>query len=100
MPGNRGGAVTQSTAGRTCPLECGGPVASPDKWGRGIMLEIVWSNPQPPARRRLRIEEVWADESTSAPMWVIFYHSIVDSGWPETEYRLFVNRNFDRKIAV
>jgi len=72
----------------------------PGQVGRGIMLEIVWSNPQPPARRRLRIEEVWADESTSAPMWVIFYHSIVDSGWPETEYRLFVNRNFDRRIAV
>jgi hypothetical protein len=33
-------------------------------------------------------------------MWVIFYHSIVDSGWPENEYRLFVNRNFERKIAV
>jgi len=33
-------------------------------------------------------------------MWVIFYHSIVDSGWPENEYRLFVNRNFDRRIAV
>jgi hypothetical protein len=64
------------------------------------MLEIVWSNPQPPARRTLRIAEVGADESTSASMWVIFYHTIVDSGWPENEYRLFVNRNFERRIAV
>jgi hypothetical protein len=64
------------------------------------MLEIVWRNPQPPARRTLRIAEVGADESTSAPMWVIFYHTIVDSGWPENEYRLLVNRNYQRPIAV
>ena len=64
------------------------------------MLEIVWNNPQPPARRRLRIEEVWADESTSGSMWVISYHTIVDSGWSENEYKLFVNRNFERRIAV
>jgi hypothetical protein len=64
------------------------------------MFEIVWRNPQPPARRTLRITEVWADESTVAPMWVIFYHTIVDSGWPENEYRLFVNRNFETPIAV
>jgi hypothetical protein len=51
------------------------------------MLEIVWRNPQPPARRTLRVEEVRADESTSAPVWVICYHSIVDSGWPENEYQ-------------
>jgi hypothetical protein len=64
------------------------------------MLEIVWRNPQPPARRTLRIAEVGADESTSAPMWVIFYHTIVASGWPENEYRLLVNRNYRRPIAV
>ena len=64
------------------------------------MLEIVWRNPQPPARRRLRIEEVGADESTAAPIWVISYHSIVDSGWPENEYQLFVKRNFEPPIAV
>ena len=64
------------------------------------MFEIVWRNPRPPKRRTLRIEEVWADESTAAPRWVIFYHTILDSGWPENEYRLFVNRNFERSIAV
>jgi hypothetical protein len=64
------------------------------------MLEIVWRNPQPPARRTLRIAEVASDESTSAPMWVIFYHTLVDSGWPENEYQLLVNRNFERPIAV
>jgi hypothetical protein len=65
-----------------------------------VMLEIVWRNPHPPARRKLGIEEVWADESTVAPMWVIFYHTILASGWPENEYRLFVNRNFEPPIAV
>ncbi|HWY21308.1 MAG TPA: hypothetical protein VNX26_08815 [Candidatus Acidoferrum sp.] len=64
------------------------------------MFEIVWRNPQPPARRTLRIEEVWADESTVAPRWVIFYHTILDSGRPENEYQLLVNRNFERSIAV
>jgi hypothetical protein len=65
------------------------------------MLEIVWRNPQPPARRNLVIEEVWADESTSAPTWVIFYHSIVAaSGWPENEFRLLVNRKLSPPIAV
>jgi hypothetical protein len=64
------------------------------------MLEIVWRNPQPPVRRRLRIAEVGADESTAAPVWVIFYHTIVDSGWSENEYRLLVNRNYQRPIAV
>jgi hypothetical protein len=72
------------------------------------MLEIVWRNPQPPARRTLQIAEVWADESTSAPMWIIFYHtfshtfypSMAASGWPENEYQLFVNRNLQRPIAV
>jgi len=63
-------------------------------------LEIVWRNPHPPERRTLRIEEVGADESTVAPMWVIFYHTILDSGWPENEYRLFVNRTAERPIAV
>jgi len=33
-------------------------------------------------------------------MWVISYHTIVDSGWSENEYRLLVNRDFERKIAV
>ncbi len=64
------------------------------------MLEIVWRNPRPPAPRTLRITEVCADESTSAPVWVIFYHTIIASGWPENEYQLLVNRNFDRGIAV
>lgn len=64
------------------------------------MLEIVWRNPRPPARRTLVIEEVWADESTSAPIWVIFYHTLVASGWAETEYRLLVNRNPPPPIAV
>jgi hypothetical protein len=64
------------------------------------MLEIVWRNPQPPARRTLRIEEVASDESTVAPMWVIFYHTLVDSGWPENEYQVLVNRSFERPIAV
>jgi hypothetical protein len=64
------------------------------------MLEIVWRNPRPPARRTLRVAEVGADESTAAPMWVIFYHSIVASGWPENQYELLVNRNFERPIAV
>jgi hypothetical protein len=64
------------------------------------MLEIVWRNPQPPARRTLRIAEVWADESRSARVRVIFYHTIVDSGWSENEYRLLVNRNFEHRIAV
>jgi len=64
------------------------------------MLEIVWRNPQPPVRRTLRIAEVWADESASAPMWVIFYHTMAASGWPENEYRLFVNRNLRPPIAV
>jgi len=64
------------------------------------MLEIIWRNPHPPAARTLRIAEVWADESTSAPMWIIFYHSMAASGWPGNEYRLFVNRNFVRRIAV
>jgi hypothetical protein len=64
------------------------------------MLEIVWRNPQPPKRRKLRIAEVRADESTSAPAWVIIYHTIIASGWPENEYQLLVNRNFEPRIAV
>jgi hypothetical protein len=64
------------------------------------MLEIVWRNPQPPARRTLRIEEVWADESAVAPMWVVFYHTLLDSGWAENEFRLLVNRNVQGSIAV
>jgi hypothetical protein len=64
------------------------------------MLEIVWRNPQPPARRTLRVAEVWADESTTEPMWVIFYHIIVASGWAENEYRLLVNRNYQQPMAV
>jgi hypothetical protein len=64
------------------------------------MLEIVWRNPQPPARRTLRVEEVGADESTSSPVWVICYHSIVDSGCPENEYQLLVRRGFEPSIAV
>ena len=64
------------------------------------MLEIVWRNPQPHKRRRLRIAEVRADESTSAPAWVIIYHTIMVSGWPENEYQLLVNRNFEPRIAV
>jgi len=64
------------------------------------MLEIVWRNPQPPARRTLVIEEVWADELASTPMWVIFYHTLVDSGAAENEYQLLVNRRFERTIAV
>lgn len=64
------------------------------------MLEIVWRNPHPPVRRTLRISEVWADESTSSAMWVIFYHTLIDTGWPENEYQLLVNRNFEQGIAV
>jgi hypothetical protein len=63
------------------------------------MLQIVWRNPQPPARRRLRIEEVWADESASAPTWMIVYHSLIASGWPENEYQLLVNRNFEKQAS-
>ena len=63
------------------------------------MLEIVWRNPRPPKRRRLRIAEVRADESTSVPAWVIIYHTIIASGWPENEYQLLVNRNLQRPIA-
>jgi hypothetical protein len=48
----------------------------------------------------LRIEEVWADESAVAPMWVIFYHTLLDSGCAENEYRLLVNRNVQGSIAV
>jgi hypothetical protein len=33
-------------------------------------------------------------------MWVIFYHTMAASGWPENEYRLFVNRNLRPPIAV
>jgi len=33
-------------------------------------------------------------------MWVIFYHTILDSGWSENEYRLFVNRHVEPSIAV
>jgi hypothetical protein len=93
-------AVARSTEGRTCPLECGSPVASPDGKGGVGMLEIVWRNPQPPARRTLAIEEVWADELSSAPMRVIFYHTLVTSGAAENEYQLLVNRKFERSIAV
>jgi hypothetical protein len=64
------------------------------------MLEIVWRNPKAPAPRTLQILEVGADESTAAPMWVIFYHTILESGWPENEYQLLVNRNFARQLAV
>ncbi|MGA8622765.1 MAG: hypothetical protein WB660_30110 [Candidatus Sulfotelmatobacter sp.] len=64
------------------------------------MLEIVWRNPRPPAKRSLRIEEVWADESRSAPTRVIFYHTLLASDWPENEYQLLVNRNFEPEIAV
>lgn len=62
------------------------------------MLEIVWRNLQPPARRTLRVALVRADESTTLPMWVICYHSLVDSGQPENEYQLFVRRPSKRRI--
>jgi hypothetical protein len=64
------------------------------------MLKIAWRNPQPPVRRKLRIAEVRADESTSAPVWLIIYQTIIASGWPENEYHLLVNRHFERGIAV
>jgi hypothetical protein len=64
------------------------------------MLEVVWRNPHPPARRNVRIAEVGADESTVAPVWVIFYHTILDSGLPENEYQLHLNRDFEAGIAV
>jgi len=64
------------------------------------MLKIVWRNPQPPARRKMRIAEVRADESTTASMWVIFYRTLVASGGSENEYQLLVNRNFARPLAV
>jgi hypothetical protein len=62
------------------------------------MLEIVWRNLQPPPRRMVRVAAVKADESTTAPMWVICYHTIVDSGRPENEYQLFVRRPSKRRI--
>ena len=64
------------------------------------MLEVVWRNPHPPARRSVRVAEVGADESTVAPVWVIFYHTILPSGLPENEYQLHLNRNFEAGIAV
>jgi hypothetical protein len=64
------------------------------------MLEIVWRNPRPPARRSLQIAEVGADESTAPPMWIIHYHSIRASGWPENEYRLLVNRDLERLATI
>jgi hypothetical protein len=64
------------------------------------MLQLVWRNPSPPARRTLWISEVGADESSAGPMWVIFYHTLLDSGSPENEYQLFVNRNAQPPIAV
>ena len=64
------------------------------------MLEIVWRNPRPPVRRLLQIAEVRTDESTKAPMWIIHYHTMPASGWPENEYRLLVNRNLQRPIAI
>jgi hypothetical protein len=64
------------------------------------MLEIVWRNPRPPARRNLRVAEVRADESTSALMWVISYRTVLESGWHENEYQLHVNRDFEPDIAV
>ena len=92
-------AVTQSTEGE------------PALWNAAVRLQArtvkearrvgdLWRNPHPPKKRTLRIEEVWADESTVAPMWVIFYHTILDSGWSENEYRLFVNRHVEPSIAV
>ena len=56
------------------------------------MLEIVWRNPQPPARRSLKIAITVADESTKGPMWIIYYQTLLESGWPESEFRLLVNR--------
>jgi hypothetical protein len=64
------------------------------------MLEVVWRNPRPPARRSLQIAEVGANESTAPSMWIIFYHTILASGWPENEYQLLLNRNLRRPISV
>jgi hypothetical protein len=64
------------------------------------MLEIVWRNPRPPERRELQIAEVGADESTEAPMWIISYHTLLASGWPENEFQVFLNRNLRRSVAV
>jgi hypothetical protein len=64
------------------------------------MLEVVWRNPQPPARRTLRITEVRADESREGPTWIIFYHTINDKDWPENAYQLLVKRNAQSLVAV
>ena len=92
-------AVTQSTEGEPALWNAAVRLQARTVKEAG-MLEIVWRNPRPPKKRTLRIEEVWADESTVAPMWVIFYHTILDSGWSENEYRLFVNRHVAPSIAV
>jgi hypothetical protein len=64
------------------------------------MLEIVWRNPRPPARKKLRVAEVAADESTASPMWVISYRTIVASGRLENVYELVVKRILQGKIAI
>jgi hypothetical protein len=64
------------------------------------MVEIVWRNPRPPAPRSLRVTQVAAAESTLAPMWIIFYHTVHYSGWPENEYQLLVKRSAQHPIAV
>jgi len=64
------------------------------------MLEIVWRNPRPPARKKLRVAEVGADESTAGPMWVISYRTIVASGRLENVCELLVKRMLRRPIAI
>jgi hypothetical protein len=95
---NRGGDAEHSRANLPAVMRQSG--CKPGRRGRVGMLEIVWRNPRPPARRNLRVAEVQADESTSARMWVISYRTVLESGWHENEYQLHVNRDFEPDIAV
>ncbi len=65
-----------------------------------VMLKIVWRNPRPPAQRSLWVAEVGADESTRAPMWIIYYQTIEASGRPSNEYEVLLRRKPQRLNAV
>jgi hypothetical protein len=65
-----------------------------------VMLKIVWRNPRPPAQRSLWVAEVGADESTRAPMWIIYYQTIEASGSPSNEYELLVSRKRQRRNGL
>jgi hypothetical protein len=63
------------------------------------MLEIVWRNPRPPARRTLRVAEV---VQMNRPQRHVgsFCLTIVASREPDNEYQLLVNRNLQRPSGV